>query len=188
MRGYQEPLASRAHDVPGYYSSWSPSATTVFLCSGASGLIIRFCDERDGGQGFFPVLWPAPALPGLVPRLMSAHAFSAWSGWFGCGCGVPPGFYGFCRRCWCCGTFLRPPCPLRSAYRHEPSLRTRTRRYLQPEFGCLRCNRRRSWASARTRYLQRCLRCSRCSRCSCLMSWSIRGLGRPSSLRAPQAH
>jgi len=22
------------------------------------------------------------ALPGLVPRLMSAHAFSAWSGWF----------------------------------------------------------------------------------------------------------
>jgi len=54
----------------------------------------------------FPVLCGRPwALLGLVPRLMSAHVFSAWSGWFGCG--VPPGFYGFCRRCWCCGIFLR---------------------------------------------------------------------------------
>ncbi len=46
-------------------------------------------DERDCGRGFLSgVVWPAPALPGLVPRLMSAHAFSAWSGWFGCGCGA----------------------------------------------------------------------------------------------------
>jgi hypothetical protein len=37
----------------------------------------------------FPVLCGQPrALPGLVPRLISAHASSAWSGWFGCG--VPP--------------------------------------------------------------------------------------------------
>jgi len=31
--------------------------------------------------------------------------------------------------------------------------RARTRRYLKSESGCLRCNRRGSWASARTRYL-----------------------------------
>ena len=36
------------------------------------------------------------------------------------------------------------PRPWRSAH---------CRRYLKPELGCLRCNRRGSWASARTRYL-----------------------------------
>ena len=36
--------------------------------------------------------------------------------------------------------------------------RTRSRRYLQPDFRCLCCKRRSSRASARTRYLQRCLR------------------------------
>jgi len=68
--------------------------------------------------------------------------------------------------------------------------RTPSRRYLQPRFGCLRCNRGRSWASARIRYLQRCLRCSRCSRCSRrrrFMSWSIRRRTRRPSLSAPQA-
>ena len=43
-------------------------------------------------------------------------------------------------------------------------MRARTRRYLESKSGCLRCNHGRSWASARTRYLQRCLRCSRCNR------------------------
>jgi hypothetical protein len=42
---------------------------------------------------------------------------------------------------------------------------------LKPGFGCLRCNRGGSWASARTRYLQWCLRCSRCNSRRCLMSW-----------------
>jgi hypothetical protein len=42
----------------------------------------------------------------------------------------------------------------------EGSLRERAqcRRYLQPDFRCLCCKRRSSRASARTRYLQRCLR------------------------------
>ena len=39
--------------------------------------------------------------------------------------------------------------------------RAPTRRYLQPDFRCLCCKRRSSWASARTRYLQRCLRRTR---------------------------
>ena len=57
--------------------------------------------------------------------------------------------------------------------------RAPTRRYLQPGFGCLRCNRGRSWASARTRYLQWCLRCS--SR-RYLVSWPSAGL--PGDLRS----
>lgn len=32
--------------------------------------------------------------------------------------------------------------------------RTPIRRYLKPDFRCLRCNRRELWASARTRYLK----------------------------------
>jgi hypothetical protein len=47
-----------------------------------------------------------------------------------------------------------------------------SRRYLKPIFGCLRCKRGGSRASARTRYLQWCLRCSRRSRRRCLMFWS----------------
>src|SRR5260370_18214957 len=41
---------------------------------------------------------------------------------------------------------------------HGPGERAPTRRYLQPDFRCLCCKRRSSRASARTRYLQRCLR------------------------------
>jgi hypothetical protein len=44
---------------------------------------------------------------------------------------------------------------------HGPGERSPSRRYLQPDFRCLCCKRRSSWASARTRYLQCCLRCSR---------------------------
>ena len=52
--------------------------------------------------------------------------------------------------------------------------RTRSRRYLQPVSGCLCCNRRRSWASARTRYLQWCPRRSRCNRRSGRRSLPVR--------------
>jgi hypothetical protein len=56
--------------------------------------------------------------------------------------------------------------------RSVTTIRAQFRRYLKTHSGCLRCNRRRLWASARTRYLQWCLRCSRCSSRRCLMSWS----------------
>jgi hypothetical protein len=50
--------------------------------------------------------------------------------------------------------------------------RASSRRYLQPGFGCLRCNRGGFWASASTHYLQWCPRCSRCNSRRCLMSRS----------------
>ena len=65
--------------------------------------------------------------------------------------------------------------------------RVPSRRYLQPGFGCLRCKRHRSWASARTGYLQRCLRCSCCKGRSCLMFVSILRLARRLPLRASRA-
>ena len=71
---------------------------------------------------------------------------------------------------------------LRSVIVADPGSRARSRRYLQPGFGCLRCNRGRSWASARTRYLQWCLRCSRCSSRRYLVSWPSAGL--PGDLRS----
>jgi hypothetical protein len=36
----------------------------------------------------------------------------------------------------------RSAVPMTLRYRHGPSLRTRSRRYLKPEFGCPRCSRR----------------------------------------------
>jgi len=64
----------------------------------------------------------------------------------------------------------------------------RSRRgYLKPIFGCLPCKRDGSWASARTRYLQRCPRCSRCNSRRCLMSWSTSRLARRVRLRASRA-
>ena len=54
--------------------------------------------------------------------------------------------------------------------------RTPSRRYLQPGFGCLRCKRGGSWASARTRYLQRCPRCSRCNSRRCPLPGPLPGL------------
>lgn len=61
-----------------------------------------------------------------------------------------------------------------------PGSRAPHRRYLQPGFGCLRCNRGGSWASARTHYLQWCPRCSRCNSRRCLMSRS-RSVAGPAS-------
>jgi hypothetical protein len=47
---------------------------------------------------------------------------------------------------------------MRPTTRRALDNRAPTRRYLQPDFRCLCCKRRSSRASARTRYLQRCLR------------------------------
>ncbi len=63
--------------------------------------------------------------------------------------------------------------------------RTRTRRYLKHIFGCLRCKRGGSWASARTRYLQRCPRCSRCNSRRCPLPGPLPGLPRRVPLRRP---
>ena len=65
--------------------------------------------------------------------------------------------------------------------------RAQCRRYLKPHFGCLCCNRRRPWASARTRYLWRCLRCSRCNSRRCPLPGPLPGLP-ASSAEASRAH
>jgi hypothetical protein len=64
--------------------------------------------------------------------------------------------------------------PGRPRSRRSLDNRAPTRRYLKPDFGCLRCNRRGSWASARTHYLQWCPRCSRCNRRSGRRSLLVR--------------
>ena len=45
---------------------------------------------------------------------------------------------------------------LRSVIAADPGSRTRSRRYLEPDFRCLRCKHGGSRASARTRYLEQC--------------------------------
>ena len=48
--------------------------------------------------------------------------------------------------------------PITARGRNTAATRARTRRYLKPDFRCLRCIRSRPLASAKTHYLQRCLR------------------------------